>query len=86
MGVLSCSRDGCDNIMCRTYVYGIGYVCDECQDQFKQYLKSKHTSIHSNHDIEEELKNFLEIDKDNFEPRHDFDNQIDTFFLSYRRD
>jgi len=30
MGVLSCNRKGCENIMCDRYSKKFGYLCDEC--------------------------------------------------------
>ncbi len=30
MGVLSCARSGCENIMCDRYSSEYGYICDEC--------------------------------------------------------
>ena len=30
MSVLSCSRGGCENIMCDRYSYRYGYICNEC--------------------------------------------------------
>lgn len=33
MGVLSCGKNGCDNIMCDTYVYEVQmYICNKCLD------------------------------------------------------
>lgn len=39
MGVMSCSRDGCESIMCDTYINDVGYVCVGCQVEFKEYLE-----------------------------------------------
>ena len=30
MGVLPCSREGCENIMCDRHSYVHGYICWEC--------------------------------------------------------
>ncbi len=38
MGVMSCSRKDCDNIMCDTYISDFGYICGECKGEFKEYL------------------------------------------------
>jgi hypothetical protein len=40
MGVLSCSRRGCKNIMCDIYIPEIGYVCYECRKEFTDYLET----------------------------------------------
>ena len=41
MGVMSCSKDDCTNILCDTYIQGVGYICTECQQDFKTYLICK---------------------------------------------
>ena len=33
MGVLSCNRKGCENIMCHRHSYEYGYICSECFDE-----------------------------------------------------
>ena len=33
MGVLRCSRKGCDNIMCSRYSVRYGYICNECFEE-----------------------------------------------------
>ena len=45
MGVMSCSRKCCDNIMCRTYVNEVGYVCSSCQEEFKIFLEKEFITI-----------------------------------------
>lgn len=30
MGVMPCSRRGCENIMCDRYSHKYGHICDEC--------------------------------------------------------
>lgn len=35
MSVLSCSRNGCESIMCSRYSDEHGYICDECLDSLK---------------------------------------------------
>jgi len=36
MGVLSCDRTGCTNIMCDRYSHTYGYICNDC---FKELLR-----------------------------------------------
>jgi len=38
MSVLACSKVGCENVMCDTYVPEVGYVCRDCQKDFHQYM------------------------------------------------
>lgn len=33
MGVLECSRRGCDHIMCDRYSSRFGYICNSCFDE-----------------------------------------------------
>ena len=33
MGVLACSRNGCENIMCDRYSSEFGYICYECFEE-----------------------------------------------------
>lgn len=33
MGVMSCSRKNCENIMCDRYSTGAGYICNDCFDE-----------------------------------------------------
>jgi hypothetical protein len=37
MGVMSCCRAGCNNIMCDTYSSVHGYICNECLIELKQF-------------------------------------------------
>jgi hypothetical protein len=33
MGVMSCSRKGCDNVMCDRHSFEFGYICRECFEE-----------------------------------------------------
>lgn len=35
MGVLTCNRGDCNNIMCRRYSPKYGYICWECLEELK---------------------------------------------------
>lgn len=41
MEVLSCDKNGCDNIMCDTCVNGQYYICYECKEEFKNWIKTQ---------------------------------------------
>ena len=56
MGVMSCSRNGCDSIMCDTYIDSVGYICRYCQDEFKSYLKALGKSPKTKGELHRELK------------------------------
>lgn len=65
MRVLSCcSRTACDQIMCDTYVNGIGYVCNDCQNEFKEYLDKEGIKATTEGEIHRALKVFMETRKE----------------------
>jgi hypothetical protein len=69
MGVMSCSRKNCERILCDTYVDDIGYICYDCQQEFKDYIAE--TGIGQYDDIEtgkllKLLKEFMETPKDTY--------------------
>jgi hypothetical protein len=84
MGVMSCSRRNCENIMCRTYVDRIGYICSDCQSEFEDYLKSKNIKVLSEYQMTIELRLFMESDKDKFKMGTEVN--VEDFFRSYTRD
>ena len=84
MGVLSCYRNGCDNIMCNTYVNEVGYICYECQAEFKNYLIVEGRKINSEFDMKSELKLFMNTCQGRFLTKESsFDT--DEFFRQYTR-
>ena len=66
MGVMRCSRNNCDNIMCDTYVDSVGYVCDECKSEFKEYLNEFSLNPKTEGQIIKELKVFMVTSKNTF--------------------
>jgi len=81
MSVKSCSRSGCNNIMCRTYVNSIGYICNECQDEFKEYLILKQIKANTEDEIIKALEKFMEIRRSDF--KIDEIINVDDFFKNY---
>ncbi len=84
MGVMSCHRNRCENIMCHTHINGIGYICDECQEEFKDFLSSKGIVVESEGEIKRQLKKFMESEKGEYTKGRNMD--IDEFFNEYRKD
>lgn len=85
MGVMTCARYRCDNILCRTYIRSIGYICRECQQEFKNYLPTQRDIIlDSESQIIKALQKFINI------PQGSCDNipsiNIDEFFKSHTQD
>lgn len=65
MGVLSCSRKGCSNIMCRTYVSNIGYICLDCQNEFKRYLNNENLKFTDYNELLGRLEIFMNTNVNN---------------------
>lgn len=84
MGVMPCSRRNCSHILCYTYIESIGYICDECQKEFKEYinLKTQGNPPTTSKEINSELKLFIEIEKDNTTDRN---ITIDSYFAENTR-
>jgi len=75
---MSCSRRGCDSIMCHTYVDSVGYICHSCQEEFKEYLKINNIIARTEGQIKRELRNFMETQKDEYKEGNNMN--IDDFF------
>ena len=82
MGVMSCSRITCEKIMCDTYIDRIGYVCYECESEFKEYLTKKGINPKTEGEIHKVLNIFMNTSKGSYESGNDID--VDDFFSSYR--
>lgn len=83
MSVLSCDRKGCDRIMCDTYIPEIGYICNECKSEFKEYLGSKDldaTEMNRN-ELIHELKHFMEKIQKGSQERI----SVDSFFEEHTK-
>lgn len=60
MGVRSCDRSGCSNVMCDTHVNDIGSICNECKEEFKQYLQENDVHYPETEiEIQAQLKLFM---------------------------
>lgn len=60
MGVMGCYRENCENIMCDTYIAGVGYVCYECKDEFREVMGEGSLEERQ---IDNELKKFMNTPK-----------------------
>jgi len=45
MGIMSCSRKKCENIMCDVYVKGYGYICNECKRELEKIEPSSEMDV-----------------------------------------
>jgi hypothetical protein len=84
MGVKSCNRKGCESIMCDTYVDGVGYVCNGCQNEFKEYTESKNIDVSTEGKIKRELSVFIDTEKGSYDKGKEI--SIDQFFNQYTGD
>ena len=68
--------------MCDTYVPTIGYICNECQKEFKEWLGTYMIPHATAGEIEKALAVYIQI------PREYEDNNeisVDEFFNAYTR-
>ncbi len=86
MGVMSCHRNGCESIMCDTYIYDVGYICVDCQKEFKQNMIRK--IIYSEEILLCHIVAFMETEKESL-PKNPYSDlkpmDIDNFFLKNTR-
>lgn len=83
MGVLSCSRSGCPCILCDTHILTVGYICSECQREFKEYLNTNQISPKTDTEIVRELKGFMATDKGHYNKGDKI--SVDEFFSNNTR-
>lgn len=79
MGVMSCSKNGCHNIMCDCYIPSVGYICWDCVNDFK----SSNGNFDSEDDLVEKLRVFMDERKPSMK-REDFIDK-DDFFIKHSR-
>jgi len=78
---MSCSRKGCENIMCDTYIDGAGYICYECKSEFNLYLRQLDNEVKYEGGIKRELIKFMDTEKDEFVKGEVI--SVDDFFSKY---
>lgn len=81
---MSCSRYDCNNIMCDTYVDGIGHVCFDCQTEFKEYIEAENIQVNTENEIHKELKEFMDRPKSRYDNKKEI--SVSDFFRMYTRD
>ncbi len=63
MSSLNCSRLGCSSIWCNTYVIPKGWICNNCKDEFKEYLEQSGLDTKIFWLRSEHLRDFMETKK-----------------------
>jgi hypothetical protein len=81
MGVKSCHRNGCERIMCDTYVPAAGYVCYDCQKEFENFLMNNGYVPQNENDITECLKAFMKTYKSSYSASERM--SVQEYFNSY---
>lgn len=79
MGVLACTRNGCNNVLCDIYIPNVGYICYSCKEEFKHFVKMNNYTINNYNDIVSDLKVFIETEKNSYQD-YNKDQLIDEFF------
>lgn len=82
MGLMNCSRKDCEQILCKTYISDVGYVCNSCQSEFKEYLSNEGLNPKNEGEIKTELEKFMSIPKARFEEGQKM--SVDDFFDKYK--
>lgn len=76
MSLLSCNKNECENILCDTYIEGIGHICNECITDFKKHLEKNELSPNKYQSIMRELRFYMCLPKQ----KNDFPITVDEFF------
>jgi hypothetical protein len=83
MGVMECRKHDCESILCDTYIDEIGYVCSDCQKEFKQYLTRLNHGIDemSEQNFKTQLYYFMTLPKGSFSEKEM--KSVDDFFAEH---
>ena len=57
---MPCSRNGCDNILCDTYINNHGYICNNCLSELIQLNSGKQ---HTKSEWDEVISNFMKTNQ-----------------------
>lgn len=84
MGVLTCSRRDCDNIMCAYYVPSVGYICNDCKDEFIRFVNIRGIRVDNDADVESELQMFMSSPSGKFNEVYNSFDLADYFNRHFR--
>lgn len=82
MGVMPCKRKECENVLCDTYVDGIGYICNSCKEEFEEFLSYNLRNPQTQGEFLEDLRSFMATEKGNIKPI----SNVKEFFKNYTRE
>ncbi len=83
MGVLACNKNNCSHIMCDTYIDDIGYICNDCKEDFKKWLLTLRTAPKTEEAYKKCLKQFMDMKKMG---RQESIESVDEFFSKYEKE
>jgi hypothetical protein len=69
--------------MCDTYVDDVGYVCNECQKEFKEFLEYSNIEPKTEGEIRDELKIFMDTTKRDTSLNREM--SVDEFFKEHSK-
>jgi len=69
MGANFCSRTDCENMLCDTYVMGVGHICQSCQNEFQMSVTSFSKNEFQPSEIISLLKDFIYTRKEKISDR-----------------
>lgn len=74
---MQCDVEGCENIMCDQYIEDVGYICDDCLEDLKNYLVDKELCFES-------LFDFFGTHRYNKNTDNDIDSFIEDHLIKGR--
>lgn len=83
MSVLACDRKDCKNIMCDVCINGSYYVCNDCEQEFKEYLVKENLNPTTEGEIYREFEKFMATSKDTYTQGEPI--SVEDFFNKNRR-
>lgn len=63
MGVMQCSRSGCDEIMCDRLINGRNYICNTCFTELVDWKREHWPDTMTIVELTERIQNFLSTEK-----------------------
>lgn len=58
MGVMACNRSSCPNVMCDRYLNGLGYLCNDCFSELRDWRTTWPEEMTAG-EVEEKIKEFF---------------------------
>jgi len=86
MCTVFCSRNKCNSPRPKTYIDStIGWICDECKEEFKLYLDKLQIVATTESDIKNNLEVFMVTRKGDYNEKAEKTMTVDYFFKEHTR-